>query len=83
MGQLKIQELRTESERQLGPRFDIRQFHDVVLGAAPSDVLGRHVNAWIGQGPHGGVGRGQCDEQPASLLSLILSRAPPAKLALA
>jgi uncharacterized protein (DUF885 family) len=49
MGQLKIRELRTNAERQLGPRFDIRQFHDVVLGhgAVPLDVLERQVRAWI------------------------------------
>jgi uncharacterized protein (DUF885 family) len=49
MGQLKIRELRTSAERQLGPRFDVRQFHDVVLeqGAVPLDVLERQVGAWI------------------------------------
>jgi len=49
MGQLKIRELRTQAEQQLGPRFDIRQFHDVVLGhgAVPLDVLERQVNGWI------------------------------------
>jgi len=46
MGQLKIRELRTNSERRLGPRFDIRRFHDLVLGqgAVPLDVLERQVN---------------------------------------
>ena len=49
MGQLKIQELRTKAEQQLGPRFDIRQFHDVVLGhgAVPLDLLEQQVNAWV------------------------------------
>ena len=49
MGQLKIRELRTNGERQLGPRFDIRQFHDVVLGrgAVPLDVLEQQVRAWV------------------------------------
>ena len=49
MGQLKIRELRTQAEQQLGPRFDIRQFHDVVLGhgAVPLDVLERQVMDWI------------------------------------
>ena len=49
MGQLKIRELRTNAERQLGPRFDIRQFHDVVLGhgAVPLDVLERQVADWV------------------------------------
>jgi len=48
MGQLKIRELRTESERKLGDKFDIRQFHDVVLGqgAVPLDELERQVHAW-------------------------------------
>ena len=49
MGQLKIQELRTRAARQLGSRFDIRQFHDIVLGqgAVPLDLLEQQVNAWI------------------------------------
>ena len=49
MGQLKIRELRTSAERQLGSRFAVRQFHDVVLeqGAVPLDVLERQVGAWI------------------------------------
>jgi uncharacterized protein (DUF885 family) len=49
MGQMKIRELRTNAERQLGSRFDVRQFHDVVLeqGAVPLDVLERQVGAWI------------------------------------
>jgi uncharacterized protein (DUF885 family) len=49
MGQLKIRELRTNAERQLGSRFEVRQFHDVVLGegAVPLDVLERQVGAWV------------------------------------
>jgi uncharacterized protein (DUF885 family) len=49
MGQLKIRELRTKAEQQLGQRFDVRQFHDVVLGhdAVPLDVLEQQVNDWV------------------------------------
>jgi uncharacterized protein (DUF885 family) len=49
MGQLKIRELRTQAEQQLGSRFDVRKFHDLVLeqGAVPLDVLERQVKAWI------------------------------------
>jgi uncharacterized protein (DUF885 family) len=49
IGELKIRELRAKAERQLGSRFDIRQFHDVVLGlgAVPLDVLQREVADWM------------------------------------
>jgi prolyl oligopeptidase len=49
IGQLKIRELRTLAEKKLGPHFDVRAFHDVVLGggALPLDVLDARVKAWI------------------------------------
>jgi uncharacterized protein (DUF885 family) len=49
IGELKIRELRAEAEKTLGPKFDIRAFHDVVLGqgAVPLDVLEAQVRAWI------------------------------------
>ena len=49
IGMLKILELREKAKRALGPKFDIRQFHDVVLtnGALPLDVLEDLVNRWI------------------------------------
>ena len=51
IGQLKILELREKARRELGPRFDIRDFHAVVLenGAMPLDVLEQQVNAYIAQ----------------------------------
>ncbi len=49
MGQLKIRELRERARQQLGPRFDIKTFHDEILdgGAMPLDVLDARVNRWI------------------------------------
>ncbi len=49
VGELKIRALRAEAEAVLGKRFDIRAFHDVVLGqgAVPLDVLEAQVRSWI------------------------------------
>jgi len=49
IGQLKIRELRTLAEKELGPKFDKRKFHDVVLenGAVPLNILESHVKSWI------------------------------------
>jgi uncharacterized protein (DUF885 family) len=49
IGMLKIQELRARSEAELGPKFDIRAFHDTVLGggALPLPILERRVEDWI------------------------------------
>ena len=49
VGQLKIQELRQRAEKELGPRFDVRDFHDVVLrnGRLPLDLLEEQVTAYI------------------------------------
>jgi len=48
-GQMKIRELRTQAERELGPRFDVRRFHDAVLGsgAVPLGVLEDNIRLWI------------------------------------
>jgi uncharacterized protein (DUF885 family) len=49
LGQLKIRELRERAKQQLGPRFDLKTFHDEILsgGALPLDVLDARVNRWI------------------------------------
>jgi len=49
IGQLKIRELRTMAEQRLGPKFDIRNFHDLVLrnGVVPLEVLEQFVTAHV------------------------------------
>ncbi len=49
MGQMKILELRAKAKTALGPKFELKSFHDVVVGAGalPMDVLEHRVNAWI------------------------------------
>jgi len=49
LGQLKILELRAKAERELGDRFDLREFHAQVLmtGALPLTVLERKIDDWI------------------------------------
>lgn len=49
MGALKIIELRDRARAALGPRFDLRRFHNAVLdqGALPLDTLERVIDAWI------------------------------------
>ena len=53
IGRREIRRLRDQAERQLGPRFDIRAFHGVVLGsgAVPMGVLDQLVTAWAGRVP--------------------------------
>lgn len=48
-GELKIRELRAQAEEALGDKFDVRKFHDVVLGsgALPLAMLENNVRAWI------------------------------------
>jgi uncharacterized protein (DUF885 family) len=49
IGELKIKEMRAYAEKELGPKFDIRAFHDHVLGngALPLDLLEKNIKAWV------------------------------------
>ncbi len=49
VGKLKIEQLRAKAETALGPKFDIKGFHDTVLlsGAMPLDMLEQRVDEWI------------------------------------
>lgn len=49
IGMIKIQELRQKAESELGDKFDIKGFHDTILGggALPLELLERRVNTWI------------------------------------
>jgi uncharacterized protein (DUF885 family) len=51
LGQLKFRELRDRAQRELGPKFDIRKFHDEMLdgGTLPLDLLDARTNKWIAE----------------------------------
>ena len=51
LGQLKIRELRERARKELGPKFDIRYFHDEMLngGTLPLDLLEARTDKWIAQ----------------------------------
>lgn len=60
-GELKIKELRARARQELGDKFDIKEFHEIVLGSGslPLDILERNVNDWLagkrnGPAPHSG-----------------------------
>ena len=51
IGQLKILSLRAQAEATLGDDFDVREFHDVLLGAGalPLDILQRRMDDWLAE----------------------------------
>ncbi len=52
IGQLKISQMRLKAEKALGPKFDIRQFHSLVLndGPMPMTMLESRIDGWIASG---------------------------------
>jgi len=64
IGMLKILELRARAQEQLTLRFDIRQFHGVVLGngALPLGILEKEVNAWIARSRGASSGQASRDD---------------------
>jgi uncharacterized protein (DUF885 family) len=60
LGQLKFRELRERASRELGPKFDLRTFHDEMLsgGRLPLDLLDQRTNQWIAQQKSGGSATG-------------------------
>lgn len=76
IGELKIRELRDRAEKALGPRFDLRHFHDAVLGGGslPLDVLEARIDRWIADEK----ARPQAQEQgpSASAASASVPRGP-------
>ncbi len=59
MGELKIRELRKRAERELGERFDVREFHVAVLGSGsvPLGVLEQNVGRYISQAKGAATGK--------------------------
>jgi uncharacterized protein (DUF885 family) len=51
LGQLKFRELRDRAQKELGPKFDIRKFHDAMIdgGTLPLDLLDARTNKWIAE----------------------------------
>lgn len=52
VGELELLRLRRRAETALGPRFDVRAYHDLILGSGPLPlaILAERVDAWIARG---------------------------------
>ncbi|MCC7438987.1 MAG: DUF885 domain-containing protein [Armatimonadetes bacterium] len=76
VGQLKIAELRANAQRELGPQFNIRAFHDYLLGAGalPLDLLETRMQQWVASAK---TGRGTTDavqSAPVQLTPMPMDR---------
>jgi uncharacterized protein (DUF885 family) len=51
IGEIELRRLRAKATAELGPKFDLRRFHDALLvdGAMPLDVLAEQIDAWIAE----------------------------------
>lgn len=51
IGEIRLREIRQRAERELGPKFNVRTFHDALLteGPLPLDLLDRRMDAWIAE----------------------------------
>ncbi|WP_395942439.1 DUF885 domain-containing protein [Brevundimonas sp.] len=51
IGEIRLREIRARAERELGPKFNVRTFHDALLteGPLPLDLLDRRMDAWIAE----------------------------------
>ena len=59
LGEITLRDLRSDAQRRLGERFDVRAFHDQVLGQGqlPLDLLRRRIEAWISSRPKAAAAR--------------------------
>jgi prolyl oligopeptidase len=70
VGELKIRQLRSLAEKELGPRFDLRAFHDQLLarGALPLDVLEAEIKNWLAERKSAAPAGSPASRSPSGML---------------